>query len=381
MPQQTSAIEVDRARTHNLKNVNCRIPHRRVTVVTGLSGAGNSSLAFDTVYAEAQRRFVESMSTYVRQFLEQMERPPIEAMHNILPAVALEARNAVKNARSTVGTLTEVYDVLRLIFTHLYKVHCPNGHGPVRRYAPTQVADDVATGAAGGRVVVLASLPRPRKNANLKAQGARTGRILPPLGGRQGGAHGSQPALAGGPRSPAPGALGRYGARSGATLRLVEAIEEAYRLTGGKVQILDPDAGTVRHYGRALTCTNCGATVPHPVPALFSFNSPLGACPTCQGFGRVIGVDPGRVIPDPSKTLRERPIAPWNSPAYEGRYGRLYRACRERGVPLDVPWNELEEKDRRWIWSGRGSFPSLDRFFAWLERRNYKVHVRVLLAR
>ncbi len=148
MPQQHPAIEVVGARTHNLKGVDCRIPHARVTVVTGLSGAGKSSLVFDTVYAEAQRRFVESMSTYARQFLNQMERPPIEAMHNILPAVALEARNSIKNARSTVGTITEVYDVLRLVYTHLGEVGCPNRHGPVCSSTPQEVADAVVKLAA-----------------------------------------------------------------------------------------------------------------------------------------------------------------------------------------------------------------------------------------
>jgi ABC-type dipeptide/oligopeptide/nickel transport system ATPase subunit len=164
------AIEVLGARTHNLKGISCRIPHEQVTVVTGLSGAGKSSLVFDTVYAEAQRRYVESMSTYARQFLEQMERPPIEAMHNILPAVALEARNTIKNARSTVGTITEVHDVLRLLFTHLGVVHCPEGHGPVRRYTPQEVADRLAAGDAGAEFYPVAALPRPKKLATEKLQ-------------------------------------------------------------------------------------------------------------------------------------------------------------------------------------------------------------------
>ena len=384
MPQKPPAIEVVGARTHNLKGITCRIPHRRVTVVTGLSGAGKSSLAFDTVYAEAQRRFVESMSTYARQFLEQMERPPIEAMHNILPAVALEARNAVKNARSTVGTLTEVYDVLRLIFTYLGEVECPSGHGrcadrPVRRYVPQEAADALAASAAG-RAVIIAPLARPKRNADRKLRElVREGFFRRFEDGEVVRMTPSQRWLK--VLDPLPLVLGRFAVEGTASRRLVEAIEEAYRLTGGRVEAVDPATGEVRHFGRALTCTACGAALPQPVPALFSFNSPLGACPTCQGFGRVIGIDPGRVVPDPSKTLEERPIAPWNSPAYEGRYRRLYRACQERGVPLDVPWEELREEDRRWIWSGRGPFSSIERFFAWLERKKYRVHVRVLLAR
>ncbi|MEE8523225.1 MAG: excinuclease ABC subunit UvrA, partial [Thermoanaerobaculia bacterium] len=379
MTAHPPAIEVVGARTHNLRGVSCRIPHHRVTVVTGPSGAGKSSLAFDTVYAEAQRRFVESMSTYARQFLEQMERPPIDSMDNILPAVALEARTTVKNARSTVGTLTEVYGVLRLIFTYLGKVGCPNGHSSVLRSTPQQVAAAVAAGDLAA--VVLAPLERPRRLADAKlAELVRQGyfrrwedgeivRMTP----SQRWPKKLDPMLL---------VLGRFKSEGGeASSRLAAAIEEAYLLSGGKARILDPDNGEVTHFGRALTCGVCGAATPAPVPALFSFNSPLGACSTCQGFGRVIGIDGGRVVPDPGKSLEERPIAPWNSPAYEKHYRRLFSACAERGIPLDVPWRDLNAEDRDWIWNGRRGFAGIDKFFARLERKIYKVHVRVLLAR
>ncbi|MCP3958893.1 MAG: excinuclease ABC subunit UvrA [bacterium] len=381
--QQHPAIEVVGARTHNLKGIDCRIPHAKVTVVTGLSGAGKSSLVFDTVYAEAQRRFVESMSTYARQFLNQMERPPIEAMHGILPAVALEARNSIKNARSTVGTITDVHDILRLIFTHLGEVSCPNGHGSVRRHTPQEVADAIAAGEAGEKVMLLAHLKRPKKLANVKLKElVRQGYYrrwddgVPPTVVRMKPSDRWLVAL-----DPLPLVLGRYQASKGVTARLAEAIEEAFQLTGGKVQVLDAESGTIVHFGRALTCNACGASMPRPVPALFSFNSPLGACPTCQGFGRVIGIDPERVIPDPSKSLEEKPIAPWNTPAHAGRYSKLFQACREQGIPLDVPWQELSEEDRAFVWSGKGRFASLDKFFKRLERKIYKMHVRILLSR
>ena len=380
-PTSQDAIEVVRARTHNLKDLDCRIPHGRVTVVTGLSGAGKSSLAFDTVYAEAQRRFVESMSTYARQFLEQMERPPVEAMHNILPAVALEARNSVKNARSTVGTLTEVWDVLRLLFTHLGEVVCPNGHGPVKRHSPEQVADAIVAGEAGEKVVLLAQLPRPKKDANLKLKelirqgyGRRweDGEVvrMPP----------SQRWLK--VFDPLPLVLGRFKAGGEASARLVSAVEEVYRLTGGRLQTVDASGDVApRHFGRALTCGECGTIQPRPSPALFSFNSPLGACPTCQGFGRVTGIDRERVIPNPERSLDQRPIAPWNSPSYEDHYEDLLEAAEEEGIRLDVPYGKLSLEEQEWVWSGRGQFTNLDKFFAWVERRNYKVHMRVLLAR
>src|SRR3954454_13170765 len=160
------AILIERARTHNLKGIDCRIPHGAVTVVTGPSGAGKSSLAFDTIFAEGQRRFVESMSTYARQFLDQMERPPVDAIRNVLPAVALEAKNAVRNARSTVGTITETLDVMRLLFTHLGVVECPQGHGPVRCFTPEEAASELAAGAAGDSFTLVLRLPRPRRGAD-----------------------------------------------------------------------------------------------------------------------------------------------------------------------------------------------------------------------
>lgn len=381
-----TAIEVVRATTHNLRDVSCRIPHGQLTVVTGLSGAGKSSLAFDTVYAEAQRRFVESMSTYARQFLEQMERPPVDAMHNILPAVALEAKNSIKNARSTVGTLTEVHDVLRLLFTHLGEVLCPNGHGPARSHVPQQVGDDAAD--IGTKVLVIAPLERPTRKANDKLKELVRQGFFRRLDDDTDAIVRMTPSSRWTTKlDPLPLVLGRF-KTEGDTGRLEEAVEEAYRLTGGRAVLLDAghlDPATRRpvHFSRGLICGDCGTKLERPTPALFSFNSPLGACPDCQGFGRVIGIDRERVIPDPTRTLRQRPIAPWNSPSYEELYDSLYDACQARGVPLYVPWQDLGAEDRAWIWGdipSRG-FTNLAKFFAYLERRNYKMHVRVLLSR
>jgi excinuclease ABC subunit A len=374
---KNSAIEVFGARTHNLKGVDCRIPHGQVTVVTGPSGAGKSSLAFDTVFAEGQRRFVESMSTYARQFLDQMERPPVDEVRGIMPAVALEARNSVRNARSTVGTLTEIHDVLRLLFTHLGAVSCPAGHGAARSFSPSQAAAELMAGAAGDAFVLAAPVGRPRKGASkalheLVRQGFGRridGSEIVRLTSRD-----SWPANL----DPLHLALGRHKAGGKDLSRLVEGIEEAYRLAAGRVIALGE---TVRHFSAQPGCPRCGLALRRPQPALFSFNSPLGACPDCQGFGRVIGIDRGRVVPDPSRTLAERPIAPWNTPAYEKRYEKLWAACRERGVPLDVPWSDLPAETRDWVWSGKGPFTNLDRFFAWLEKRSYRVHMRVLLAK
>ncbi|MEE9562613.1 MAG: excinuclease ABC subunit A, partial [Thermoanaerobaculia bacterium] len=374
----TPAIEVVRARTHNLKGIDCRVPLGRVTVVTGPSGSGKSSLAFDTIYAEGQRRFVESMSTYARQFLHQMERPPVEEIRNILPAVALEARNAVRNARSTVGTITEVYDVLRLLFTHLGEVHCPEGHGRARAYTAGEAAAELAGGVVGRQFVLVAGVPRPRKKADLALQELIRQGFARRLEGEK---IVRMPSKSRWPRSldPLPLVLGRFTARDEAGAQLVAAIEDGYRLNAGNLEARGEEG--VRYFSSTLGCPVCGIRLRRPVPALFSFNSPLGACPTCQGFGRVIGIDRERVIPDPVWTLEERPIAPWNTPAYEELYDDLLVACRQEGIPLDVSWRDLPDEAREFVWGGEGDFVNLEKFFAWLEKRSYKVHVRVLLAR
>ena len=240
MPDTQTAIDVDTARTHNLKGIDCRVPHGKVTVVTGPSGAGKSSLAFNTVYAEGQRRFVESMSTYARQFLEQMERPPVDDVRHVLPSVALEAKNSITNARSTVGTITEAYDVLRLLFTHLGDVACPNGHGDVRRWLPEDVAVDAASGAVGERFLVVARVARPKKNANdALSQLVRQGflRRLDEDGDGDGGdVEKMVPSTRWLTRwDPLPIVLGRF--KAGATeARLVSTLEDAYRLGRGTLR-------------------------------------------------------------------------------------------------------------------------------------------------
>ena len=371
----SGAIEVRGATTHNLRAVACRIPHGKVTVVTGPSGAGKSSLAFDTIYAEAQRRFIESMSTYARQFLEQMERPPVESIEGVLPSVALVARNSVRNSRSTVGTITEVYDVLRLVFAHLGRVQCSNGHGELTSSTPQEAADLLAA-QDGVALTLLAPLPRPAKNSDLKLRElVRQGYARVLVDGEVTRLQPTSRWLK--KLDPLYVVVGRFKAQPRSRARISAAVEEAFRLTGGSVEV---EGGAVRHIGRGLTCAMCGEASARPQPALFSFNSPLGACPSCQGFGRVIGVDRDRVIPDRGKTLAHKPIAPWNSPAYESLYNRLWEACGEQGIPLDVPWRDLTQDARDFVWSGRG-FRNVDRFFAWLERRSYRVHIRVLLSR
>ena len=375
---RSTAIEVRGAKTHNLKGIDCRIPHGKVTVVTGPSGAGKSSLAFDTIFAEGQRRFVESMSTYARQFLDLMERPPVEEIRNILPAVAMESCNAVRNARSTVGTITEVYDVLRLLYTHLGEVICRRCESPARSFTAAEAASELAQGVVGEQFLLVVRLPRPPGEADLALRELIRQGFGRRLAGDQVLRMDSTDSW---PESldPLPLVLGRFRAKREADAQLTAAVEEGYRLHRERVEARGD--GGVRFYGPQLMCPSCGESIRRPEPALFSFNSPLGACPACQGFGRVIGIDRQRVIPDPVWTLEERPIAPWNTPAYEELYKELFAACVEEGVPLDVSWRDLPEEARQFVWSGKGDFVNLESFFAWLERRSYKVHVRVLLAR
>ncbi len=373
-----SAVEVHNARTHNLKGVSCRIPHGKVTVVTGPSGAGKSSLAFDTVYAEGHRRFVESMSTYARNFLEQRERPPVDEIRNVLPAVALVARNPVRNARSTVATLTEIHDVLRLLYAHLGEVGCPHGHGPARRASPPEAAAELAAGAVGEPFLLVVRQPRPPRGAEaLLAELVRLGfgRWLDPAGEVRRLAAGD-PWPAG--IDPLPLVLGRFRATAESAPRVAAALEEGLRIAA-RVEATGPD-GT-RFVAAELACPVCGEAVSPPSPALFSFNSPLGACPECQGFGRLLGIDRERVVPDPTRPLSGHPFAPWNSPAYEELYDDLLTAAAARGIDVDRPWGELSPEERAWAWSGKGEFCNLDDFFSWLTQRSYKVHVRVLLAR
>ena len=391
-PQPRSLL-LSGARTHNLKGISCAIPHGKVTVVTGPSGAGKSSLVFDTLFAEGQRRFVESMSTYAQQFIQQLERPPVDSLEHLLPAVALQAGNPVRNARATVGTLTEAHDLLRLIYTYLGEVECINGCGPTQSFTPEAASRALTAGLAGPEFLLVAPIVRPRQRADDKLQElVRQGyfRLW-----RDGAMVRLEPGDAWAAElDPLPLLLGRFRAGEDATTRVADAVEEAFRLARGRLLALPAAGGRALQLAEELGCPVCGEAARRPVAALFSFNSPLGACSECSGFGRIIGIDRQRVVPDPSKSLGERPFAPWNTPSYEEHYAPLLKACKRAGVPLDVPWRELPEAVREWIWTGGeapaprrrrwrkpGSFLGLSEFFAWLENRTYRVHVRVLLAR
>jgi excinuclease ABC subunit A len=384
------AIRIREARTHNLKDVSVTIPIGSLTVITGVSGSGKSSLAFDTLYAEGQRRYAESLSTYARQFLERLDRPDVESIEPVPPAIALQQKNGVRNARSTVGTQTEIYDSLRLLFAHGGTTFCPACDREAVPGGVDRAVSELFETESGARVVLVAPLPWRREG-----NGRRTRRSTPNdlarveelkrAGFFRALDHNGETVEIGAdveglldPQGRLQVIVGRFLVREESRPEIASAADTAFAMAGSLLAVLD---GRTRDFRRGLHCPACGAEFREPTPALFAFNSPLGACPTCQGFGRVIGVDLEKVIPDPSLTLSDRPVAPWNTPAYESAYQDLFRACRRYSVRTDIPVSRLSAHEREVLFKGRGEFYGVNGFFDWLETKRYKIHVRVLLAR
>lgn len=371
-------LRIRGARQHNLAGLDLDLPHDRVVAVTGVSGSGKSSLAFDTIFSEGQWRFLESLPSYARLLLEKMPRPRVDSMENIRPAVALAQHNAARSARSTVGTATELYDLFRLLFATVGTVHCPGCGKPGRAWSPDDAAREARERYPEGRLDVeaplgrLAWLPAEGWTRDLSARGfsrVRLGEALRRL---------DEPGL---PESPPEGAalvLDRV--RTASPGRLARAVDEGYRLTEGTVQVR-PEAGEPLAFGARRRCHACDRDLPEPRPVLFSFNHALGACPTCTGFGAVLEWDEAKVVPDPGKTLAEGAIAPWEGPSSHWWKEQLVSEAPALGIPLDVPWSELGAEARRRVWEGQAPLEGVKDFFAYLEGKRYKMHVRVFLAR
>jgi excinuclease ABC subunit A len=374
------SISIRGARTHNLKGVSVDIPQRQLTVLTGPSGSGKSSLAFDTLYAEGQRRFVESMSTYVRQFLERIDRPEVDEIEGILPAIAIEQKNSVKNARSTVATATELADHLRLFMTYCGETRCPDCKVVVRKESPESIADHILEELSDRRVIVLAPIffdPSHRDVVIDQLRKAGFFRVW--IGGEIHDLseidleHATALELV----------ITRLKISKERRAQLTEAIEQAFELSRGAVNVMEDSNGTwISHrYTSHFACNRCGTEMPEPTPHLFSFNSPLGACTNCQGYGRIIGIDLDKVIPNRDLRLDEMPIAPWNSAGYEDCYEDLERYAKKYGLRLDVPVRDLTEAEWSVLHDGRGKWYGIKGFFEWLETKKYKIHVRVKLAK
>jgi len=374
-------IEIIGAKSHNLKNISCRIPRGKITVVTGVSGSGKSTLAFDTLFAEGQRRYIESLSTYARQFLEKMDRPDVEAIHGIPPAIAIEQKNTVKNARSTVGTASEIYDYLRLLFAKIGEVFCPQCEIKVSGDTVETVSETLLSEYPQKKISILSpiSLAKAEKGEAKVKELIQNGyyRILD---------EGEVLDLTALPSSFLQNRqqilllIDRLSSEEKNRSRLTEAIQSGFNAGSGKVEVIGED-GKKMTFNRSYSCNRCGKTFSEPEPLLFSFNSPLGACPTCQGFGRVIGIAWEKVIPDPKKTLKEKPFAPWNTPAYEDLYEYLWKACRRHRIPIHKPFDDLQSHHKEILLNGKDEFIGLKGFFDWMEGKRYKVHYRVFLSK
>ncbi len=381
MPSRT--ISIRGARTHNLKNVSVEIPQRQLTVISGPSGSGKSSLAFNTLYAEGQRRVVQSVSAFVRQFLERIDRPDVDEIEGILPAIAIEQKNSVKNARSTVATATELADHIRLFMTYCGETKCPDCGAIVRKDSPESITAEVAASLADKRAVVLAPVFFEEENrGEVLTQLIKAGYYRAWIDGEVRDLKDEASGL--GPRASALEiVITRLKVDPERQSQITEAIEQAFEISKGNVNILEDADGTwISHrFTSRFACNKCGTEFIQPVPHLFSFNSPLGACTNCQGYGRIIGIDMEKVIPNRDLRLDELPVAPWNSPGYEDCYEDLEKAAKKYGLRLDVPIKDLTQKEWDLLYNGRAKWYGIKGFFDWLETKKYKIHVRVKLAK
>ncbi|HOE96094.1 MAG TPA: excinuclease ABC subunit UvrA, partial [Candidatus Sumerlaeota bacterium] len=378
-------IEIRGARTHNLKNINCTFPHGQFTVISGLSGSGKSSLAFDTLYAEGQRRFVESLSTYARQFIDRMERPDIDSITGIQPAIALEQKNAVRSARSTVGTATEVYDYIRLLYAKLGDLQCLDCGVPVRAETPDSVMRALADLPAGSRLTVLGPTDfiGERLNDSLRKELIRQGYH------RLWDGYGLVDLEAGDsprdPRAELAVITDRLVLRDTHLARLRTALETAFQVGRGRARVLarapEAEADESFTFSAGLACNRCGRAYPTPEPQLFSFYSPLGACPACEGFGRVIELDLDKILPNRNLCIEDGAIAPWNSEGNLEMYDMLRAHTTPKQIPRLQPLSTFTDAQWRNLLDGCGEFPGIRGYFKWLESKRYKVQARVMLAR
>ncbi len=391
------AIRILGARQHNLKGVDLELPRRAITALTGPSGSGKSSLAFDTVYAEGQRRYIESLSTYAKQFLERMEKPDVDRIEGVSPSVAIDQKNTVKTSRSTVGTVTEVYDFLRLLWARVGRTFCPECG---RRVVPdtVQSATDelLASWPVGTRLQVTFPLRLSDEIThevavqNIRAQGylrvLADGRewYLPDLE-----VDGERPAAQEPDLAAAEDLLvivDRLVLDPDGRERLADALAAAFAEGEGRAEVLRTERGEAgmqvverRAFSESFRCPDCGRDFPEPRPALFSFNSPAGACPECTGFGATLEYDPDLIVPNPELSLEEGAIDPWEKPRYGRERAALRRFAQERGIDPRTPWRELPEGTRNALLHGANGFQGVLPFLRSRERKRYKRYIRVFL--
>src|SRR5262245_12678757 len=377
----SDGLTVEGARQNNLKNISLRIPHNQVTAITGVSGSGKSSLAFDTLFAEGQWRYVESLSTYARMFLDKVNRPDVDRLINVRPAIAMEQKNPVRTARSTVATTTEIADLLRLLFAKVGHPVCPDCAIDARSFHPGSVVEDLLTHCNDAKAMILFPVTAPVAKQDqvflqsLLLRGFSRVRCGTEILDLQ-ETHGF-------PRTRPDHLhviLDRLVIREDNRSRLVEAVETAFREGEGLCLVEVIDRGP-RTYSTAFRCQQCGRTFEPIRPVLFSFNHPLGACSECNGFGNILRYDPDLVIPDHSKSLAQGAIEPWSKPSGDWWQKQLLLSMKRRGIDLTIPYKDLPQHIHRIVWQGEGTMEGVQQFFEYLEGKRYKLHVRVMLSR
>jgi len=398
-------ISIKGARVNNLKNISVDIPINQLSVITGVSGSGKSSLAFDTVYAEGQRRYVESLSAYARQFLERMDKPDVDEVSGICPAIAIRQKNSSRNPRSTVATQTEIYDYLRLLFARIGTTICHQCGRAVEKDNPESIADEVLKLPEGTRFYVLfpadaGMREEPKENGSAKHSSRKKGA---PDSSRRVKAHLISLMQRGFTRLYLNGKVidlntpddytgeslddvsvlvDRLIVRPDMRGRLIDSVETCYREGQGQAEIEVVGNNPQRlRFSEQFECKQCRITYPAPEPRLFSFNNPFGACSTCQGFGNTMGLDLNLVIPNPQLSLKDGAIEPWTKPQFDWARAELRRFCKDVGIPMDVPFNQLTRQQQRAIINGANGFEGVRGFFDWLETKKYKLHVRVFLSK
>jgi excinuclease ABC subunit A len=382
-PAARPSVRLRGARQNNLKGFDLELPLGALVAVTGVSGSGKSSLAFDTLYAEGQRRYVESFSTYARQFLDRMDKPRVDRIEGIPPAIAIDQSNPVKNSRSTVGTMTEITDHVKLLFSKMAELFCRQCGQKVERDTADSIFDKLSREFRSIRVLISFPLRLPDR-ADLDEVESSLGRLgftrLLVDGKVQ---EISRQLLSRLASRPIDILVDRTVCRSDARQRIIDSLGQALHFGKGQLTIhaLTEDGRKEIRFSEHFHCPACDIHYPDPRPNLFSFNNPLGACETCKGFGRTIGIDLDLVIPDPRRTLRQGAIKPWTTSSYSEGQDDLLAFCRRRKVPVDLPWEKLSRAHQRLVIEGAGDFYGIQGFFEWLESRTYKMHIRVLLSK
>ena len=370
-------ISIIGARTHNLKNISLDLPRNKLIVITGVSGSGKSSLAFDTLYAEGQRRYVESLSSYARQFLEKMDRPDIDEIRGIAPAVAIEQKNPTRSSRSTVGTATELQDYLRLLFARIGHTFCPKCDNIVRKDRVDDVVQYISSRPNSSKIFITFPFYTDSVDATILKETIKSKGFFRVLFENNVinidsfdlESTDSIDIL-----------VDRLINNQNSLARISDSIDLAFSEGSGIIDVHVLNEKPVR-FSQTFDCAHCGISLLEPQPRLFSFNNPFGACPTCNGFGDIIRIDENLVLPDKSKSLSENCIAPLNTPAHREMYNSLLASAPKNGIDINTPYKNLDERAKKMIWSGFDEYPGLDRFFSWLETKRYKIGVRVMLSR